>query len=86
MGWSTAPAAAVDSRPITTIIGNELASTAQPDWLLASSRECVDSEAVESAGLALWCRRNLRKRLAILSVLPSVSRVPPDASTAGGEL
>jgi len=58
MGWFTAPAEAVDSRPITTIIGSELASTAEADRLLASGREWVGSVAIQCADLALSCRRN----------------------------
>jgi hypothetical protein len=76
---------AVDCRPIIYIIGSELARTAEADRLLASAREWVGSGVVQSAGLAPLCRRSRRKRLAILSILPYVSPVPPDASNADGE-
>ena len=57
-------------------------STAEADWLLASAREWVGSEGVQCAGLALSCRRNQCKPLAISLDFPRAFSVPPDAPSA----
>jgi len=69
MGWSTTPAEAVDSRPITTIIGSELASTAEADRLLASGREWVGSVAIQ-------CADQLSRAVGIKGIGPSHKASP----------